>query len=63
MRITMQVIQKEDNYWWINTGSGFFGPFETNAAAWRWWERKEGDAVSPSEARQEWSIDQYLNRS
>ena len=34
------------------------GPFSTNAEAWRWIERCEGQPISKAEARGEWVLEQ-----
>lgn len=37
------------------------GPFATNAEAWRWIERHEGEPVSPSEKRAEFGFSRPVN--
>lgn len=49
--------------WWIDYRDSrgelrHVGPFDTNAAAWRWIERHEGEPVSASEKRAEFGFTQ-----
>jgi hypothetical protein len=40
---------------WSVVGAGFIlRTFETNAQAWRWLDRRQGDVISRSEAVSEW---------
>ena len=37
------------------------GPFETNAEAWRWLDRRDGEPISRQEKVSEWLNEQWLN--
>ena len=45
---------EELGQWVVVTASGQRHSFPTNAAAWRWIDRQEGETVSRSEAVSEW---------
>jgi len=45
----MNVVER-DGKWWV----GNQGPFDTNAEAWRWLDRKSGETISKAEDTAEW---------
>jgi hypothetical protein len=49
--IEMTVDQTEDGKWQVTRGDVVIaGPFDTNAEAWRWIDRKQGEPVNRQEA-------------
>jgi hypothetical protein len=46
----LTVIEK-DGGWWVKSGSGFFGPFATNAEAWADIDRVTKDGIEDEERR------------
>lgn len=54
----MIIKQNPDGTWGVYCGPkgkpDVAGPFKTNAEAWRWMDRQEGEPVSRSEKTSEW---------
>jgi hypothetical protein len=52
-----------DGAWCVFEGTRTLaGPFETNAEAWRWFDRHEGEPISCSEAMTEWLFEREVRR-
>ncbi len=59
----MTTIERNGTHFVVDeTGSVVAGPFTTNAAAWRWIDRREGEPISRSEAVSDWITQQILER-
>jgi hypothetical protein len=52
------VVQSPESQWYVRHGPDMIvaGPFTTQAEAFRWLDRDEGDPISPSERRSDWSF-------
>jgi len=49
------LVEQLDGAWWVTKdGLPFTGPFDNNAAAWRWLDRHDGSPISRSENVSEW---------
>lgn len=60
----MTVTRNADGQWQVVfRGAVLAGPFSTDADAWRWIDRHEGQPVSASEKRGEWSWNEFVDRS
>jgi len=62
MKPKTNIEQTPDGRWQVENGKGdvIAGPFATNAEAWRWVDRSEGEAVSPQERKVDWLWRQQL---
>jgi hypothetical protein len=48
-------VEQSGNEWVVTDSHRLVaGPFESNALAWRWIDRRTGDFVSPREKRSQW---------
>jgi hypothetical protein len=57
----MKVVAGTDGAWCVFEGAHTLaGPFESNAEAWRWLDRHEGQPVSRSEAVGEWMFERSV---
>ena len=46
---------QKDGKWFVESrAQEVDGPFDTNAEAWRWIDRQEGQPISQAEKRAEW---------
>jgi hypothetical protein len=51
-------VEQTDNGWVVVTGKRVIaGPFESNALAWRWLDRHDGEPISRSEKVSQWLYD------
>jgi len=51
---------KQLGEWFVKDGEWTFGPFATNAEAWRFIDKRSNENHNAKEARHEWSADQNL---
>jgi hypothetical protein len=54
---------KHGDRWFVRRDDFYFGPFDTNAKAWRWIDRYMGEYVNRTEAAHGWSAEQQLKSS
>lgn len=56
----MRIIQLGRD-WWIEGASGRYGPFATNAEAWRALDRMDGEPVGKAEAVTDWRLSREMH--
>ncbi|MCA0342869.1 MAG: hypothetical protein LCH99_24465 [Proteobacteria bacterium] len=50
---------QKDGKWFVESrAQEVAGPFDTNAEAWRWIDRHQGETLSKAEDRAEWAFKQ-----
>lgn len=47
----------------VLSGDTVVAKLESNAAAWRWLDRRTNEHLSPKERTTDWSVSQYLKSS
>jgi hypothetical protein len=61
MSADLVVVRHAEQWFVIWPPKQIAGPFPTNAEAWRWADRYEGEPVSRSEQTSQWWFDTKIN--